>query len=308
MTLDPFKPDSWYYSVASRKKLERVLEIPLAELEHASLKRDFLYNPFTSRKGKKPRDIANPSERLKSIQRRIVDNMLSRIPFPAFMIGGVPGRKLHEHAEIHVGKKIVVTLDVEDCFPSISEKQVYLAFRSLLKCSDEVAHLLTRLTTFKGTLPLGNPTSNYLANLVLLPCIKRVFLLAKENNVSLGQYVDDQGLSGDNLPNDFITKAVKEFQKRGFRINRSKIRVMRSGSAQVVTNMVVNKKLSVPLKVRKKVRASVNELTQIKPDHPAYGPCYRSAFGRVKSIQKLHPSEAKKYLDMIASLPKPSLN
>ncbi len=301
-TSAPPKPSSWYYEISSLNKLEKILRIPNGELLEVADKRDFLYKPFIkTKKGKKPREIACPTDRIKLIQRRIVDRIFSRYHFPNYIFGGIKGKNPLEHPALHVGKKVVVTVDIKDCFPSMTEQQVYLLYRSRLNCSEDVSQRLTLLTTFRTALPLGAPTSNFLANLALLPCVQRIKEISEPHAMKPGQYVDDQAISGDELPSDLIGKIVDEFRKKGFKVSRQKIKIMRSGSSQNVINNIVNRKLSIPIIERKKVRAAVNQLLKMNPKDPAFLKQFRSVRGRVFNIKKLHPREADTYLKQIAA-------
>src|SRR6185436_20457188 len=68
----------------------------------------------------------------------------------------------------HLGKHLVVRIDIQDFFSSITDRQIYSVWADKLGNSPPVASLLTTLTTYRRHLPQGAPTSTYLANLVLL--------------------------------------------------------------------------------------------------------------------------------------------
>lgn len=255
------------------------------------------YAPFPKKTGQKERIIDNPTGLLKEAQSRIHDRILSSISFPDYVIGGVKGKKPYEHPQRHINKPVVVTLDVKDCFPGITNKQVFDVWHKQLKCSPEVARLATKLTTRKGHLPLGAPTSNDLANLALQPCLTNVMKIASESGFSLdsvGQYIDDLAFSSHILPENFINSIVREFLKHGFRIRRDKIKVMRSNEPQVVTKKVVNRKVSIPLTRRNKIRAALHNLKNMDTKDLTYKKQYRSLRGRINDLKDFHPNLAKK--------------
>lgn len=269
-----------------REKLEKIAE-----------NSDSHYAPFPKKTGQKERIIDNPTGLLKEAQSRIHDHILSSISFPDYVIGGVKGKKPYEHPQRHINKPVVVTLDVKDCFPSITNKQVFDVWHKQLKCSPEVARLATKLTTRKGHLPLGAPTSDDLAKLTLQPCLTNVMKIASEfgfSSDSVGQYIDDSAFSGLTLPENFINLIVKEFLKHGFSIRRDKIKVMRSNEPQIVTKKVVNRKVSIPLANRNKIRAALYSLKKMDPKDPAYRKQYRSLRGRINNLKDFHPNLAKK--------------
>ena len=84
---------------------------------------------------------------------------------PDYAYGAVKGRDNVSNAKRHQGKKYKFTTDLKDFFPSITNKEVYEMFVGE-GFSHEVSSLLTKLTTYKGKIPQGAPTSSTLANLV----------------------------------------------------------------------------------------------------------------------------------------------
>jgi RNA-directed DNA polymerase len=204
-----------------------------------------------------------------------------------------------------VGQPVVVTMDVKDCFPNITEKQVYTVWRRL-DCSRRVASLATKLTVFRGRLPLGAPTSTGLANLVLLPAVRRVQALAQAKGLrALSQYCDDLAVSGPTLPHDFITLAVREFSREKIRIGRKKTEVMRRGSRQVVTKRLVNRRVALPLKERKNVRFALHELTKTSWDDPEYAERYYRVLGRISQLKAHHPAQGTRLMAKFATLDNP---
>lgn len=283
--------------ILSLNKFAFQLGIRREKLEKIAENIDSHYAPFQKKIGEKERIIDNPTGLLKEAQSRIHDRILSSIPLPDYVIGGVKGRKPYEHPQRHINKSVVVTLDVKGCFPSITNKQVFDVWHKQLKCSPEVARLATKLTTRKGHLPLGAPTSNHLANLALQPCLTNMMKIANDSGFSsdsVGQYIDDLAFSGLALPENFINSVIKEFLKHGFRLRRDKIKVMRSNKPQVVIKKLVNRKVSIPLEKRNKIRAALHNLKNMDLKDPAYKKQYRSLRGRINDLKDFHPTLAMK--------------
>lgn len=291
--------------ILSLNKFAYCLGVPKRKLEDIVDHLIYCYDPFEKKKADKKRIIDNPQGLLKEIQKRINDRILSGIELSGYVVGGVKGKRPTEHPNRHINKPVVVTLDVKDCFPSITNKMIFNIWHKQLGCSPEVARLATKLTTRVGHLPLGAPTSLALSNLALRPCLERINLIAKTNGLIIGQYVDDLAFSGYQLPGDFITVVVAEFQKHGFKINRKKVFVMRSNEPQLVTRKVVNKKVSIPLKERNRVRAALNELEKTRVHEHRYIKHYRSVKGRINNLREFHPDLAAKLVARFNALPEP---
>jgi hypothetical protein len=292
--------------ILSLNKFAHCLGIPRAKLEDLVNHLEYCYEPFEKKTGDKKRVIDNPQGLLKEVQKRINDRILSSIELPGYVVGGVKGKKPTEHPQRHINKSVVVTMDVKDCFPSITNKMIFDIWHKQLECSSEVARLATKLTTRVGHLPLGASTSLALSNLALRSCLGRINIIAQSCGFIIGQYVDDLAFSGDTLPDDFITAVVTEFQKHGFRINRKKIVVMRSNEPQIVTKKLVNKKVSIPLKERNKVRASIDALERIHIRDRNYVKLYRSVKGRIGNLEEFHPDLASKMIERFNMLPEPA--
>jgi hypothetical protein len=123
--------------------------------------------PFQRQVLSKPRPIDNPLQDLKLVQKRIYRRLLKPICFPPHILGAVPKRSVFDNGSRHLASELLVTLDIRQCFPSVTNAHVYRVWAELLGCSPPVAKLLTELTTFERHLPQGAATSPLLANLFI---------------------------------------------------------------------------------------------------------------------------------------------
>src|SRR5262249_44280484 len=102
---------------------------------------------------------------LKTIQRRILRRLLGRLRCHPAATGFERGRSIVTNARAHVGKAVVVQMDLKDFFTSTTTRRVRKYFRKT-GWNREAADLLIRLCTHQGGLPQGAPTSPRLSNLV----------------------------------------------------------------------------------------------------------------------------------------------
>ncbi len=72
-----------------------------------------------------------PKPRLKAIQRRILREILDRIPAHEAAHGFRAGRSVLSHARAHSGRRAVLRMDLEDFFVSIPANRVYGVFRGV---------------------------------------------------------------------------------------------------------------------------------------------------------------------------------
>jgi hypothetical protein len=75
--------------------------------------------------------IGAPKPRLKALQRQILSLILDRIPPHSAVHGFRKGRSIKTFAAPHVGRHIVLRMDLRDFFPSISGARIQALFRTV---------------------------------------------------------------------------------------------------------------------------------------------------------------------------------
>jgi RNA-directed DNA polymerase len=222
------------------------------------------------------RRIAAPRKPLRAVQRKILDEILSKVPVHRAAHGFLPGRSTVTNAEPHVGAAIVVKMDLVDFFPSIHYRRVVGLFENL-GYSSSVARDLAGLCTYRpkladgrmvwpGIVPQGAPTSPAITNLICRRLDARLSALAKRVGATYTRYADDLTFSFATDPGESL-KLGRFFwwidqicQQEGFTENTKKRRVFRKSSQQRVTGVVVNQHLAVPRKQRRLFRAILSNV------------------------------------------------
>ncbi len=241
------------------------------------------------RGGKRVLDI--PNYPLKIVQKAILDLYLNKFQenLPQCVHGFRRGveHTIFTNAGMHIDPAAVVKIDLVDFFPSIRTGDVisFLSNRAPSICLPspvegemdiehkwlmEVAVLFARLTTWKGRLPQGAPTSPALANLVFAPYDDQIQKWASENNLVYSRYADDLTFSVPSKPfrSRFEEKKrlLKEralecvsgvLQKSPFRIHHRKTRITLTSGGHEVTGLHVNASVSIPGRVRRRIRAAL---------------------------------------------------
>ncbi len=203
------------------------------------------------------RVINPPFEVLKKIQKKI-NRLLQEVKIPPSFYGGVLDKSNILNAAQHLNKKHVACFDIKDFFPSISSGRTKSLFISL-GCTVPVASLLTKMTTLRGRVPQGAPTSTTLANLVLARHEKRFRALAQQNGLTITFFVDDVTFSGDIDVARFKNLIMSIFNDIGFQVKPEKLEFHSRSERQMVTGLVVNKKPNLIKKDIKKLRARVHQ-------------------------------------------------
>lgn len=223
---------------------------------------DGLYRSWEipKRRGGKRR-ITAPVPVLKAIQRRLLDVVLAAAPCHPAATGFRPGISIADNARPHVGRKVVVNVDIEGFFPNTRFARVRRAVERVLprRLSPEARRLVVDICSMGGALPIGAPTSPAIANLVMRPVDRALAKVAARHGIAYTRYADDLTLSGEDparlLP--FLRQLVGQL---GYRLDPKKTNFFRRGRRQVVTGLVVNDKVSVPRKLRRRLRAAVHRV------------------------------------------------
>lgn len=225
------------------------------------------YRPFDRievRHGRtKERHIDNPTGELKELQNKIQRKILATVPIPRQMYGSVRGRSILGNALQHVHQPVVVTMDLKDCFPSIDDLMVFKVFKAL-GCSVGISSLFTKMTTFQRRLPQGPPTSPTLANLALRPLYEELQALAREASVTITFYLDDITISGEEVTGEFQNRLVTAISRHGFRVGRNKTHIMRRGTRQTTTGVLVSCHASAIPTLRQHIRNEIYELGNLR--------------------------------------------
>jgi hypothetical protein len=281
------------------------LGIPLPELRKLAQEANKHYRdfPLIDREKGKSRILKVPDNEFKTMQRRILKNVLAEFPLPVSLHGGVHGHSPKTNAEQHLGKALVVNLDIYDFFPSIDHRQVARMFRNDFGCGRETMRLLTRLTTVDGELPQGAPTSTMIANLLLAtPVDGPVNAYARERGVAFTRFVDDMTFSGERA-DELINEAAKAASRVWLKTwrKRKKLKITPRSRRQEVTGLTVNSPAgpSVSRPKRDKIRAAIHALTKMQNQSDVEKQL-QSIRGRLNHLQQFNQGSAKRLRRQLA--------
>ena len=285
----------------SPRWLASILRTELALLKKIATAPHDYYRQFDYRTASgKIRPIAEPDPVLKQIQKRIVVEILRPVPMPPCVHGSLPGHSPHTNAVAHHGQSVVVRIDIQNFFPSVTNRMIYGVWVEVFGYGRALASLLTKLTTLEGHLPQGTPTSSYLANLVLRRADAKIQAVADVHGLRYTRFVDDLVVSGARA-RDVITAVVKEIGSAGFTCNRKKLQVVGPRCQRLVTGYTVDR-VSVAKNERDRVKASIREL---KSGADKYNECditrrVRSIQGRVTHVARTNPGAARRLQKQLA--------
>ena len=246
---------------------------------------------YLAKKSGGKRLISAPMPRLKNVQYWILENILQRIKVHPAVHGFIPQHSILTNATPHIGKDVVLNIDVKDFFPSIHFKRVKGMLQQL-GYSEKIASILSLLCTEaiteevamdgktyfvqKGNraLPQGAPTSPAITTILCYKMDKRLQGLADAHQCTYTRYADDVTFSslnkGINMQ-QMVWRIKKILEDEGFAVHPDKISIMRKGACQQVTGIVVNKKLSISRQKLRQFRALLHNLEHKPGFLPAWG-------------------------------------
>jgi hypothetical protein len=282
------------------------------------------------------RTITAPKKELKAAQRWALRHVYERLPVHGAAHGFLPARSIVSNAEAHADADVVVKLDIQDFFPTITWKRV----KGLLRkggLPEQAATLLALLSTesprelieFRGktlhvakgprALPQGAPTSPAITNAICLRMDRRLSGLARKLNFRYTRYADDLAFSwrapekkgphdkSPKAPVGVLISAVKKIiQSEGFRVHPRKTQVLRAGMRQRITGLVVNgakdgqPKARVPRTTLRQLRAALHNREHGKPGKA--GESLAQLRGMAAFVHMTDPVKGKALLARIAAL------
>lgn len=213
--------------------------------------------------------ISAPNKQLKYIQ-TVLSKVLNEFYVPKKTAHGfIKQRSIITNAEIHTNKKCMLNIDIKDFFGSIHIGRVIGLFRSIpFLFNNTIATSLAQLVCYKNHLPQGAPTSPVISNLICRKLDNDLIMLASKHKVLCTRYCDDITFSTKAriLPPQ-IAKKLDDgkvilgdelrlvFSNNNFVINEEKTRCQFFFNRQMVTGLIVNKKVNIPRKKYKHIRA-----------------------------------------------------
>jgi len=254
------------------------------------------------------RIIHAPKKRLKRVLRQVNALLVSKLPVHDAAHGFVKGRSVKTNAEAHVGHQVVVKLDLQNFFPTVTFARV----RGLLIALGygyPVAATLAALVTeserqrveVDGQLfhvPVGPrlcvqgaPTSPGLCNAMVRRMDARLRGLSKSLGFVYSRYADDLAFSGDDATKVdlLIQRASRIIVTEGFVVNGAKTRVMRRGGAQKIAGVTVNTVLGLSRTERRKLRAEAHH----EKTKGATAEQKAALTGRIAWLSMLNPAQAE---------------
>lgn len=317
-------------AIDNPEQLAEQLGLTIPQLRWLAFHRDVAkkthYVPFTiPKRDGTPRPIWAPRPILKKAQRWIARNIVERLAVHGASHGFLPGRSILTNASVHRDSRIILKMDIEGFFPTVTFRRVKGLFRKA-GYREQVATLLALLCTespreiveHEGEtlyvalgprcLPQGAPTSPSITNTLCMPLDRRLAGIARKLGWRYTRYADDLTFSLPEGHKDkphlgtLIGVVTRIVEAEGFKVKASKTRVARSGGRQRVTGLMVNgdHPPRVSRAVRRQLRAAIHNASKGKPLREGEGLSHLE--GMAAFVKMSDPALGRKLLDQVRSI------
>lgn len=281
--------------------------------------------------GKEPgiRLIEAPKPRLKELQRQILAQILDKVPPHSAVHGFIKGRSIKSCVGPHIGRRVILRMDLRDFFPSFPARRIQTLFRTL-GYPESVADLLGGVSTnftpravwsrekfdpavawlvrqeardlyCRPHLPQGAPTSPALANMCFYRADCRLAGLAETSGAVYTRYADDLAFSGGRAfergVERFSTHVAAILLEEGFGVNHRKTRVMRQGVRQHLVGLVANRHPNIIRCDFDRLKATLTNCVRLGPEsqnHKAHLQFRLHLEGRVGFVETINAARGKR--------------
>jgi RNA-directed DNA polymerase len=230
---------------------------------------------YTRRIIRRGRIVWAPRQELRVVQRSVCRFVQPRFQPHRIAHAYARRRSIKTNAEQHVGKTLLLHVDLKNFFASITVDAVVRKLHELFSELDLAdIEALADLCCLRGRLPQGAPSSPILSNLVCQDLDEGLEILGKSFGFDPSRYSDDMAFSTND--EEFAKEIVKIhghgkarqievgtalrelIERQGFSINPRKLRFQTRSDRQQVTGLTVNDGVSVPIEFRRGIRAQLN--------------------------------------------------
>lgn len=227
---------------------------------------------------------------------------LKNVIYPDYLQGGVKGKDYLSNCRIHTNKAVVLKEDISNFFPSISLKIVHQVWSGFFNFPNDVAELLTKLTTYNGYLVQGCKTSGYICNLVLWDREPKLASGFSKKGYRYSRLVDDITVScsrplSKKEQSQIISQIYGMLKSIGATPNKKKHKVMSNGVSQQLHRVKLNSNNpTLPKNVRANIKTAVFQCEQAfekKTSIFEYKILFNSVMGKVNTLNRMHPRIGK---------------
>lgn len=263
-----------FLECTSREELAQLLEVETSVLTYYAFGNGKRYKTFDiPKKSGGTRTIKAPVGGLKEIQRKLANELSASYPGREYVQGFVKDGSIIGNARLHLNKRQVLNIDLDNFFPTITATRVIGLLRKRpFEFNNEVASTIAGLTCDDGSLPQGAPTSPVLSNMICLRMDNQLNAYARRMKATYSRYADD--ITFSTFSKKFPIAKIKEIfgekdvvldgeladiiEANYFTINPKKTRLRLGTQSKYVTGIKVNVYPNLPRSYVRQLRSMLH--------------------------------------------------
>lgn len=218
------------------------------------------------------RIISQPARELKSLQRILLAEILSKLPVHRSATAYRPGVSIKQNAEFHAENGPIMKFDFEDFFPSIVAKDwvIYCRQKNVFADPNDI-EISTNLLFHRQRngralkLAIGAPSSPCLSNVLMYEFDEKLCERVGKDKVTYSRYADDLTFSAKRT--GFLTRVehmlrqtIRESANPRLKLNESKTVVATRKYKRFVTGLILtnDNKISLGHNRKRQIQAAVH--------------------------------------------------
>jgi len=192
------------------------------------------------------RTVFHPSPVLKTFQYWLTRNVFAHVPVSDAAVAYRKGNSIKRNAEIHLGSKHLLHLDIKDFFPSIRGNMLGRVIRDNhvrlnLVVDEKDERVINGLCLLTDHLVIGSVCAPAISNAVMYRFDGAAQQLTGSQGMKYTRYADDMVFSSNAFIEPSIVDRVELLLKEeGFELNRDKTFFMGNRGRKTVTGIVIN--------------------------------------------------------------------
>ena len=237
-------------------------ELPFSRIELYNLIRTaphrYKVYKIPKRSGKGDRLIAQPTPELKTLQRWVAANILSKYPIHHAAVAYRPLIGIKDNAKLHSRQEYLLKMDFQDFFPSINAQDFSLHTEKyapqLREDISVLQHILFRKPKRSDDfiLSIGAPSSPLVSNTILYDFDETIGIYAKERKIVYTRYADDLIFSTNERgalreTYEHVKAVCKQLQYPGLTLNFDKTVFSSRKWNRTVTGLVLTNDQNVSI-------------------------------------------------------------
>lgn len=233
--------------IGSVKSLCGLLNLDLKTMNEILSNKHKYYKKRIVEKNNKSREVVNITGYLRVALDNIKEVFFTNLSYPEYLQGGIKSRSYIQNAEAHSGQRILISDDISNFYPSISQDLVTETFQYFFQLPNEVAIFMSDLCCYEGALTTGSPVSTYIANILFFDIEPEMVKCFQSKGYTYTRFIDDITVSSKKyITRNEITfikqKVYGMLRKKGLKPNRYKHQIMTPAVRMEVHGVVVNDK------------------------------------------------------------------